>query len=292
MNPEARNAIDRDAELLASAESVPFKQLDDNTNLTAHVFFPPGERASQSRPAILFFFGSGFDTGSPTQFAPHALNFSSRGVVSILIEYRTRHTHQASPLDAMRDVRSAVRWARFYSTQLGIDPARVIVAGALAGGCIAAASVMKPDLTDDETDPTDIDGRPNAAILYSPLLEIGKGGYGSAAFAETDTSLSEASLARFIEKGLPPMLIIHGVEDRITPIETVEKFAHRMRKKKNDCRLIPFDGRQHSFYNLNVDPIAYDACNAEVDHFLVETGFLDPAPEITDGDLGEVQELK
>ncbi|MCB1229962.1 MAG: alpha/beta hydrolase [Verrucomicrobiae bacterium] len=291
MNAEPRNVIDRDAELLASAESVVFKQLEQEVGLKAHVFFPDGERRGAKRPALLFFFGSGFDAGRVTQFAPQAMYFASRGAVSILIEYRTSQQHGASPIAAMQDARSAIRWVRFYAEPLGVDPSRVIAAGALAGGTLAAAAAMKSDLPDDETDPTDIDGRPDATVLFSPLLSIGKKGFASEAFERGGVALKEGAIIDLVAKGLPPMLILHGTGDRITPIDTVEKFAHRMRKKKNNCLLIPFEGRQHSFYNLNVDPITYDACNAEIDEFLVGTGFLDPAPEDSAGDVGEVHEM-
>ncbi len=292
MNPESRNLIDRDAELLASAESVAYKELDDGTSLMSHVFFPAGERVGARRPAILFFFGSGFDTGRVSQFAPHALYFAGRGAVSILVDYRTHQQHGASPIEAMQDARSAIRWVRFYAGPLGVDPARVIVAGALGGGTIAATAGMKHNLADDQTDPTDVDPIPDAMVLFSPLIEIAKGGYGSEAFEQNGLSARDAALLPHIDKGLPPALFLHGTDDRITPIGLVEKFVHRMRKKKNDCRLVPFEGRQHSFYNLNVDPVTYDACNAEMDEFLVDTGFLDPAPENTGGEVGEVQEVE
>ncbi len=291
MNPESRPVIDHDAELLACAESVVYKQPETGDGLVAHVFFPDGERAGARRAAILFFHGGDFESGKISQFAPQALYFSGRGAVAILVGYRTRQSHGASPLDAMRDARSAVRWARYYAGPLGIDPDRVVVAGALSGGTLAAATAMKSDLTDDDTDPPGIDGVPGAAVLFSPILEIAKDGYGSEAFARSGVEPAEASLSARIEKGLPPILILHGTEDRVTPMPVVEKFVSRMRKKRNLCELIPFEGRQHSFYNLNVNPALYDCCNAEMDHFLVETGFLEAAPETAGSDVGEVKEI-
>ncbi len=283
--------MNRDEALLEKAETVAFKQLEDGSELKAHVFFPPGERVGAKRPVMLFFFGSGFDTGRVTQFAPQALYFASRGMVTVLFDYRTSSRHGTTPIEAMQDARTAVRWVRFYGEPLGIDPSRVIAVGALAGGTIAAAAAMKTDLVEDGTDPGDLDGRPDALVLFNPMIEVAKGGYASDLFERHDIPLKAASLPAFIRTGLPPMLILHGTSSPLTPVQAVEKFVKRMRRKRNPCHLIPFEGRQHSFFNLNVDPGTYDYCNAEIDRFLVDQGFLEAPTEETEHELGEVREI-
>lgn len=283
--------MNRDDELLAQAESVVYKQLEGDVELKAHVYFPAGERIGGKRPAMLFFFGSGFDSGSITQFAPQALYFASRGAVTVLIDYRTANKHGASPIEAMQDARSAIRWVRFYSQPLGVDPDRVVAVGALAGATIAAAAAMKTDLIDDETDPGEIEGRPNGLVLFNPMIEVTKGGYASDLFVKNDVHLKTAALPNHIDFNLPPMLILHGMSSPLTPSATVEKFVKSMRKKRNHCEFIPFPGRQHSFFNLNVDPWSYDYCNSEIDRFLVGEGFLNASVEVDESDLGEVREI-
>lgn len=286
MHPPSKSIASRDDELLSRSESIDYKNLEDGSALKAHVFLPSIEGiAPAGRPALAFFFGSGFDSGRVTQFAPQALHFANRGAVSILFEYRTRGLQGASPIAAMQDARSAFRWIRFYADKLGIDPRKVVGIGALAGANMVAAAAMKPDLPPDESDPPDVHGAPDAAVLFSPLIEVTKGGYGSQAFTESGTPLSAANLLNCIEPKLPPMLIMHGTLDRLTPFATVVKFTRNMQRKGNLCDLLPFEGRQHSFFNLNVDPAAYDHCNAVVDKFLVHLNYLPEAAP--DEDAGE-----
>lgn len=274
---------DRDTALLASAESRDYREVDDGSSLKLHFFFPPeteGAGDKHRRPALLFFFGSGFDSGQLSQFAPQALYFANRGAVGILVEYRTRQSHQATPIDAMQDARAAIAWVRAEADNFDIDPSRIIASGALGGGTVAAAAAMKDDLPPVETDPTGANGRPDALVLFSPLLQIQRGRYGFGAFSATGIPLKEAHLANYLRKGLPPTLIIHGTEDLETPCKVVDSFVRRSRLKRNRCRRVPFEGRRHSFYNLNVDPLLFDLCLAEADRFLVEEEFLDP-PEST-----------
>lgn len=278
-----KSVINHDEELLSQAESIVYKQPDDGSDLHAHIYFPPGEREGANRPALVFFFASGWDNGRISQFAPQALHFANRGAVTILIEYRTRTSHDASPIASMQDARSALRWVRFYSDQLGVDPRRIVAIGALAGANIAAMATMNASLEKDDTDPENVDGMPNALVLLSPLIEVVKGGYGAQVFADSGTPLSAANLSAHIDKGLPPMLILHGTHDRLTPFANVVKFVRKMQRKENVCDLIPFEGRQHTFYNLNVDPDTHDQCNTLLDRFLVHLGFLPEAAPI-DGD--------
>jgi acetyl esterase len=286
MHPAPKSIANRDDELLSRSESIAYKHLEDGSALKAHVFLPESEgETAEGRPALAFFFGSGFDSGRVTQFAPQALHFANRGAVSILFEYRTRSSHGASPIAAMQDARSAFRWVRFYADKLGIDPQKVLGVGALAGANIVAATAMKGDLPDEASDPPEVSGAPDAAVLFSPLIEVKKGGYGSQAFTESGTPLTAANLMAHISPKLPPMLIMHGTQDRLTPFDSVVKFVRNMQRKHNLCDLLPFEGRQHSFFNLNVDPAAYDHCNSVVDKFLVHLKYLPEA--VPDEDAGE-----
>lgn len=285
MTPAPKTFIARDEELLSQSEAVVYKQPATGPDLQAYLFLPADGRVGLGRPALVFFHASGWDSGRVAQFAPQAMRFAQRGCVSILADYRTRASHDATPLQAMQDARSAFRWVRHYADELGVDPSRLAGIGSLAGAHIAAAAAMKGDLPDDATDPESLSGRPDALILINPLVEVTKGSYGSKAFAETGTPIGAANLSAHVAKDLPPTLILHGTDDRFAPIGPVVKFAKKSQQKGNVCDLIPFEGRQHGFFNLNVDPATHSQCNDLMDRFLVHLGFL--APDATAGDETE-----
>ncbi|NNE94318.1 MAG: alpha/beta hydrolase [Verrucomicrobiales bacterium] len=278
MNDPSRPTVeDRQRILLETADTLVFKSLPDveGPDLQIYLYQPVNPPKGELRPMILFFFSSGWDRGHVSQFAPQALHFAERGVVTALVEYRTAASHPGStPIQAMQDVRSSIRWARMSAEELRVDPEKIIAAGGRAGGHMAATTAMNPDVREDGTDPEEIDGRPNGVVLFAPIIDLTRDTYATKRF-ETPAEAKGFSLSRFIDPGMPPMIIFHGTMDRFIPCESVRTFAKKLnRKKRNVCEFHPFDGREESFFNLNVDPFSYEAVLAATDQFLVNQGFL------------------
>lgn len=68
--------------------------------------------SSEQRPAAVFFFGGGFRMGSPEQFIPQAKHLASRGMVSLLADYRVSERHQVRGYQCVEDAKAAMRWIR------------------------------------------------------------------------------------------------------------------------------------------------------------------------------------
>ena len=75
-----------------------------------HVFKPKNWKAEDHRPALVFFFGGGWTTGTPERSATYAKWASSAGMVGIAPDYRTRERFSTSPLESVADGRAALRW--------------------------------------------------------------------------------------------------------------------------------------------------------------------------------------
>ena len=111
--------------------------------LHLHLFYPdpaPIEPAG----AVLFFHGGGFATTRLHQFEPQATAVAEAGMVGILVEYRV----SGDGVDrdqSIDDGRTAVEWTRAHAHRLGIDPDRVALAGASAGGYLATNARAEPD---------------------------------------------------------------------------------------------------------------------------------------------------
>ena len=79
--------------------------------------------------------------------------------------------------------------------------------------------------------------------------------------------------------GLVPTLIFHGTADKTVPFENAERFTRLMHAAGNTCVLVPFEGKDHGFFNgpffrLSNDRADYALtmkCTAE---FLAAHGFL------------------
>lgn len=276
MSQTFQSITDKQRLLLESAQEFCYKETADGDDLDIHFFLPKNLKEGEPRPAVLFFNSGAFDRGQPVQFAPHALYFVERGVVCGLVNYRMKSTHpESSPINAIQDGASAIRFVRRYCKKLNIDPEKIIVYGAGAGANIAASSALKvpiPADTEGEKNP-DIDSCPNAVVLLSPLIDIVKGGYGYAQFRDA-AECKKASLSRHVKPGCPPMLILQGNADRLISFENVEGFVAKMRKKGNDCEYVSLEGRDNNFYNMNFDPVSFEICLRDADAFLVKGGFL------------------
>src|SRR5581483_2338314 len=81
-------------------------------NLEMVVHYPPGWKATDRRPAIVFFFGGGWTNGKVTQFEPQATYLAGRGMVTARADYRVKSRHNVTPDQCVEDAKSAVRWLR------------------------------------------------------------------------------------------------------------------------------------------------------------------------------------
>jgi len=251
---------------LPGAEPHVFKPAGDKP-LSLYVFSPADHKASDTRPAILFFFGGGWDHGSPTQFVKQASYFAGRGMVAICPDYRTRQSHGATPFECVADGKAAVRWVRVHAKELGVDPQRIAASGGSAGGHVAVSTAVLSQLEEPGAD-TSVSCVPNALVLFNPVLDTTATGYGA---KKLGTRCRDASPAHHVCAGLPPTIVFHGKADKTVPFENAQRFADGMKKAGNACTLFGYDGQGHGFYRK--DPY-YSTVVREVDKFLVALGWL------------------
>jgi len=272
----------RDREMLKSASTHVYRETPQG-ELTAHVFSPPASLpAIGPRPCVIFFHGGFWDTSMVTQFVPHCLHFAARGALAITVETRVSAKHGTGPVEAMEDAREMIRWARRNAEMLGIDPQKITVGGA-AGGAWLALMVTLPK--DKEMPSADgVSCRPQALLLFSTLLNTTPKGTMSAKFPDVRTAkrLSPLSMAR---RKLPPMMLFHGKNDRVTPIEEARKFARKLHWRGNVCDLVDYDRADHSFFNFNVSGTFFELTVNAADDFLTKRGLLPPPVVVEEPDL-------
>ncbi len=249
-----------------------YKTVGD-TALQLHVFEPPPTAPASAisptaadarkRPAIVFFFGGGWTHGTPLQWYPECDDFARRGFVALSADYRIASAHGATPFDGVADARDALRWIRAHAAELGIDPAQVYAAGASAGGHLAAMTAL-------DSPPGD-DARPDALLLWYPVLDTSEAGYGHALFADRFGEASPLHRLATAPHPLPPTLILIGTADSATPEETVRAFQQRARDAGSACEVIFFPGGRHPLYAYRDGggPLR-DATLAEADRFLAQ----------------------
>lgn len=224
---------------------VVYKQID-GIQLKMQVFEPEGFQTSEKRPAIVFFFGGGWNSGSPKQFYQQARAFADQGLVAFSADYRVKSRNKTTPFECVKDAKSAVRWIREHAEELGVDPDRIIAAGGSAGGHIAGCTGVITGC-EEKSDNLEISSVPNLMILYNPVLDTTNKGYGAKNFKLEQQM--DLSLCHQVKPAIVPTIIFHGTTDTTVPYENAERFERLMIAAGNECVLMPFEGKGHGFFN-------------------------------------------
>lgn len=255
----------KEGEPLPEQQIVEYKQVGDS-KLALHVFNPPGHKASDETPAIVFFFGGGWKGGAPTHFYKQSAHLASRGMVAICADYRTEQNAGTTPAECVKDGKSAMRWVRSHAGQLGIDPDRLAAGGGSAGGHVAAATATVKGLNEDGED-LSVSGVPDALVLFNPVFDNGPDGYG---YERVKEYWQEFSPLHNLHKGVPPTLVMLGTKDSLIPVATAETYKAKMEELGVRCDLILYEDQPHGFFNK----AKYEETLQAADDFLVSLGYL------------------
>jgi acetyl esterase/lipase len=250
-----------------------------DVKLSLHVFEPEGGPRT-GRPAIVFFFGGGWTSGSPAQFEPHCRHLAARGMVAITADYRVASRHQVKPTACVADAKAALRWVRTHAERLGIDPRRIAAGGGSAGGHLAAATATVPGLEAAGAD-LRVSAVPDALVLFNPALVLAElpgldlSGFGTRVPEERLGAPPRAlSPAHHVRPGLPPTIIFHGEADTTVPYATAAAFTRLMQAAGNRCELRGYPGQPHGFFNHGRAEGKYAETLAAADDFLVSLGWI------------------
>jgi acetyl esterase len=255
-------------------ELVVYKTIGD-VELKLHIFKTPEWDAKESSPAIVFFFGGGWVSGNPKQFYHQCEHFAMRGMVAISAEYRVKNRHGTTPFECVADGKSAIRWVRANAVRLGVNPDKIVAGGGSAGGHVAACTGVIEGFDEKNEDPN-ISSKPNALVLFNPAVELVELSKKRSWESRFNNRVEELSPLQHVKKGTPPCIIFHGTADRTVPFESVERFAATMKKAGNVCRLVPFEGKGHGFFNYgrDKDSSSFRQTLQEADRFLTSLGYL------------------
>lgn len=243
-------------------EKVGYKILADGDTLKLHVFRSEMSfNQNEKMPAIVYFFGGGWVHGTPLQFYRECDYYAKRGFVAISVDYRIKSVNNSTPFDSFEDAKDAIRWIRCHSRELHIDPAKIAVAGASAGGQLAAALGT---IGADEVKAAEY--RPNLMLLYYPVVDNGPAGYGP---SEMKRRYREISPLHNINTHTFPVLFLLGTEDALIPVSTAKEFKRKMEENGGECELHLLEGAGHPIFSYRkpATPLYFEI-QALTDQFL------------------------
>ena len=218
-------------------------------DLHADLYLPHGDDAPGPVPVIVWLHAGGWIAGNRRRAPDLARHFAERGFAMISIDYRL--SREAIFPAALEDVISAIAWVRGVSKTWNLDPERIGVWGASAGGHLAAlAALSAPDTRVKAVasiyPPVDF-------LAMPPSVKDYESRFLGAPVAAVPDLVRKANPAAFAHAGAPPFLLVHGTADQEVPPTQSEILYDALRAENNFVTLSLIDGLEHGFLETVFD---------------------------------------
>jgi len=270
---------------------VRYSMISGYRELKLDLYLPPDAfNARGPRPLLVYIHGGGWQGGGPRRSAaflswPRVLaSVAAQGYVVAAVGYRFS---REAPFPAqIQDVKSAIRWLRVHATEYNIDPNRAMVWGQSAGGQLAGLAAVTcgnaalapapriaapghPAAEVQDSAPPGFDEASDCvqgAVVWFGVFdfaalqsEVARGGPMAAflgcngAAPCTPAQLSAPSALTYVNGSDPPILIMHGTDDRLVPIAQSQEFYDSLVAHGVRAEFIKVPDVGHSFLGKSPD---------------------------------------
>lgn len=164
--------------------------------------------------------------------------FAAAGVTCYVLRYRLPADGWAAGPDApLQDAQRALRVVRARAAAEGLDPARVAVLGASAGGHLAGLLAARTDATYAALDSADtLPHRPDLTVLLYPVVTLTDPFAHAGSRTQllgpepTEAAIAAWSLEQMDWRGAAPTILIHALDDAPVPPENSLKLLETLRR--------------------------------------------------------------
>jgi acetyl esterase/lipase len=209
---------------------------------------PDGQAAPV--PVVILIHGGCWMAGARQEMEFYAVKLAQLGYAAATVDYRLSE-HVRYPA-ALEDCRAAIRWLTDNCNEYNIDPGRIAVLGASAGGHIAQYLGYTANEQHSDQDGPNIKAvvslygwsdltDPSVSYQYYMELFLGKG------YADAPELYEQASPITHVDERAPASLILSGTIDTIVPITQAEKLAKKLDANNVPYIYVPFRGCYHAF---------------------------------------------
>ena len=250
-------------------------------DLSVDIFYDQNQQNRKKRPAIAFFHGGGWAYGEPSEFFGACERYAGKGFVTFSFQYRLSIKEDGSvphpditPVECVKDARSALRWLKEHSDELNIDPGKIIASGQSAGGQLALSTALAEDVN-ESTDNPDTDPTPAAFLLYSSNVNTVEA-WADMLLADRRDEIWSISPQHTLKPGLPPAIEFHGTDDPTVNFWIVDHFRESTKELGNYFEMVPLEGREHYLGPDNEKYATYfdEEIMERTDEFLIRFGFM------------------
>lgn len=221
----------------------------------ADIYLPKTVPAGKKLPAVIIIHGGGFNDGDKARRREVNIgsNLARAGYMAMSINYKLRRMQgQVTWPQSLHDAKTAVRWLRANAERLGIDPDRIGVLGCSAGGNLA--SMLALTRPQDGLDPKQPFGELSSSVRCAinfygavDLMNYHDMKMFNKTRAEAPELYKAASPVTYVHKDAPPLLIIHGTDDKVVDVSQSRTLAAALAKVGAPHELVIIPDAPHSF---------------------------------------------
>jgi len=250
-------------------------------DLSVDIFYSGAALDKTGNPAIAFFHGGGWAYGDPSEFHNACRRYAGKGFVTFSFSYRLSVNEDGTvphpvitPVESVKDARSALRWVKEMAGQWNIDPEKVVAAGQSAGGQLALSTALL-DQINESTDNPNIDPIPCALLLYASNVNTMEA-WVDRLLGERREEIWSISPYHNLKPGMPPAIEFHGTADPMVNFWIVDYFKEKTLALGNHFEQIPFQGKGHYLAENDTTYATYfdEAVMERTDSFLEELGIM------------------
>ena len=242
---------DATATVVRAVRGLAYRVVDGQT-LRLDAYLPTA--TGPMRPAVVIVHGGGWRSGTRATFAPGEASvkptaslFAAQGWATFSIDYRLA---PAALFPAqLSDVQAALTWIRRQHVRYHIDPRRVALLGASAGGNVAVLAALTAQPGTAPTAVVSWSGPMELASFYTALATSSSrpfvADYLGCVPATCPGRYQDASPLNHITASSPPTLLANGTRE-IVPLQQARDMAAALKAKHVPHSLIILPGSRHA----------------------------------------------
>ncbi len=233
-------------------------------------------------PTLVYTHGGGWVGGTKEATVLQIIPYLEKGFAIVNVEYRLAR-HSLAPA-AIADCRCALRWVYANADEHGFDTSKIVTTGGSAGGHLSLTTGTMPKSAGFDYECTT--GSPDTELDVAAVINW----YG---ITDVEDLLSgpnqkryavrwlgslpnraevarRASPIRYVRRGLPPILTIHGNADPTVPYQHAVDYHQALAKHGVPNQLVTVPGGKHGGFS----PSEYRKLYSDIFAFLAKYGVL------------------